>query len=121
GLVKDANNYVMVWYNSYFHTSGEDLVLNGVLQPPGFQVACCADVTLPPGDHFAVAFSGNTLTSYHQSGSSGPWTELESTSVSPLLDLTDPATRSEYHFAFGLRGDSGVMQLSRFQAGSLGS
>jgi mannosylglycerate hydrolase MGH1-like protein/glycosyl hydrolase family 65 len=121
GLVKDSSNYVMVWYNSYFHTSGEDLVLNGVLQPPGFQVACCADVTLQPGDHFAVAFSGDTLTSYYQPGSSGPWTELESTSVAPLLDLTDPATRSEYHFAFGLRGDSGAMQLSRFQAGSLGS
>ena len=68
-----------------------------------------------------MAFSGNTLTSYYQSGSSGPWTELESTSVAPLLDLTDPATRSRYHFAFGLRGDSGAMQLSRFQAGSLGS
>ncbi len=121
GLVKDSSNYVMVWYNSYFHTSGEDLVLNGVLQPPGFQVACCADVTLQPGDHFAVAFSGNTLTSYYQSGSSGPWTKLESTSVAPLLDLTDPTTRSEYHFAFGLRGDSAGQQLSRFQAGSLGS
>jgi hypothetical protein len=121
GLVKDASDYVMAWYNSYYHTVGEDLVLNGVLQPPGFQANCCADVTLAPGDHFAVAFSGNTLTSYYQSGSSGPWTELESTSVAPLLDLTDPATRAQYHFAFGLRGDSGAMQLSRFQAGSLGS
>ena len=121
GLVKDADNYVMVWYNSYFHTSGEDLVLNGVLQPSGFQAACCADVTLQPGDHFAVAFSGNTLMSYYQSGSSGPWIELESASVAPLLDLTDAETRAEYHFAFGLRGDSGAMQLSRFQAGSLGS
>ena len=120
GLVKDSSNYVMVWYNSYFHTSGEDLVVNGVLQPPGFPVACCADVTLQPGDHFAVAFSGNTLTSYYQSGSSGPWTELESASVAPLLDLTDPATRAQYHFAFGLRGDSAGQQLSRFQAGSLG-
>ncbi len=121
GLVKDASDYVMAWYNSYYHTVGEDLVLNGVLQPPGFQAPCCADVTLQPGDHFAVAFSGNTLTSYYQSGSSGPWTELESTSVAPLLDLTDPATRAQYHFAFGLRGDGGAMQLSRFQAGSAGS
>jgi hypothetical protein len=121
GLEKDPSDYVMAWYNSYFHTVGEDLVLNGVLQPPGFQANCCADVTLQPGDHFAVAYSGNTLTSYYQSGSSGPWTELESTSVAPLLDLTDAATREQYHFAFGLRGDSGAMQLSRFQAGSLGS
>jgi hypothetical protein len=121
GLVKDASDYVMIWYNSYFHTSGEDLVLKGVLQPPGFQVACCADVTLAPGDHFAIALNRNTLTSYYQAGSGGPWIQLESTSVAPLLDLTDPATRAQYHFAFGLRGDSGAMQLSRFRAGSLGS
>ena len=37
----------MVWYNSYRHWSGEDLVLNGVPQPLGFQVAC-ADVILQP-------------------------------------------------------------------------
>ena len=119
GLVKDASDYIMVWYNSYYHTSGEDLVLNGVLQPPGFQVACCADVTLQPGDRFAFTLNGNTVTSYYQSGGAGPWTELESTTVAPLLDLTDPATLSEYHFAFGLRGDSGEMALSRFFAGSL--
>jgi hypothetical protein len=119
GLVKDASDYIMVWYNSYYHTSGEDLVLNGVLQPPGFQVACCADVTLQPGDRFAFTLNGNTVTSYYQSGGTGPWTELESTSVAPLLDLTAPATLSEYHFAFGLRGDSGEMALSRFMGGSL--
>jgi hypothetical protein len=119
GLVKDASDYIMVWYNSYYDTVGEDLVLNGVLQPPGFQVACCADVTLQPGDRFAFTLSGNTVTSFYQSGGTGPWTELESTSVAPLLDLTNPATLSQYHFAFGLRGDSGGMAVSRFEAGSL--
>ena len=118
GLVRDPDNYIMVWYNSYYHSSGEDLVLNGVLQPPGFPVACCADVTLQPGDRFAFALDGNTVTSYDQPGGSGPWTELESTSVAPLLDLTDPATLAQYHFAFGLRGDSGTMAVSRFWAGS---
>lgn len=118
GLVRDPSNYLMVWYNSYYHTSGEDLVLNGVLQPPGFPVACCASVTLQPGDRFAFALNGNTVTSYYQAGGSGPWTELESTSVAPLLDLTSPATARQYHFAFGLRGDSGAMAVSRFWAGS---
>jgi hypothetical protein len=121
GLVKDPSDYVMVWYNTYFHTSGEDLVLNGVLQPPGFHVACCASVTLQPGDRFAFALSGNTVTSYYQAGGSGPWTPLESTSVAPLLDLTSPATLAQYHFAFGLRGDSGAMAVSRFFAGSSGT
>jgi hypothetical protein len=119
GLVKDASDYIMVWYNSYYHTSGEDLVLNGVLQPPGFQVACCADVTLRPGDRFAFALNGDTVTSYYQAGGAGPWTELESTSVAPLLDLTSPGTLSQYHFAFGLRGDSAGMAVSRFEAGSM--
>jgi hypothetical protein len=119
GLVKDASDYIMFWYNDYYDTVGEDLVLNGVLQPPGFQVACCADVTLQPGDRFAFTLSGNTVTSFYQSGGTGPWTELESTSVAPLLDLTDPATLSQYHFAFGLRGDSGGMAVSRFMAGSM--
>ena len=103
GLVKDSSDYIMVWYSTYYHTSGEDLVLNGVLQPAGFQVACCADVILQPGDRFAFALDGNTVTSYYQANGSGPWTELESTSVAPLLDLTNPATLAEYHFAFGLR------------------
>ncbi|HSZ39186.1 MAG TPA: discoidin domain-containing protein [Trebonia sp.] len=119
GLVKDASDYIMFWYNDYYDTVGEDLVLNGVLQPPGFQVACCADVTLQPGDRLAFTLSGDTVTSFYQSGGTGPWTELESTSVATLLDLNDPATLSQYHFAFGLRGDSGGMAVSRFEAGSL--
>jgi len=119
GLVKDSSDYIMVWYSTYYHTSSEDLVLNGVLQPAGFQVACCADVILQPGDRFAFALDGNTVTSYYQANGSGPWTELESTSVAPLVDLTNPATLAEYHFAFGLRGDSGAaMAVSRFFAGS---
>jgi hypothetical protein len=121
GLVKDSSDYIMVWYNSYHHWSGEDLVLNGVLQPLGFQVACCADVILQPGDRFAFTLDGNTVTSYYQVDGSGPWTELESTSVAPLLDLTNPATLAEYHFAFGLAGDSGAMEVSRFFAGSSGT
>ena len=46
-------------------------MLNGVLQPPGFQATCCADETLQPGDHFAVAFSGSTLNSYYQREAAG--------------------------------------------------
>jgi len=83
-------------------------------------VACCADVTLQPGDRFAFALDGSAVTSWYQAGGGGPWTELESTSVAPLLDLTDPTTLAQYHFAFGLRGDSAGMAVSRFYAGSGG-
>ena len=118
GLIKDSSDQVMVWYNSHYHTSGVEMVLNGVMNPPGFQVACCADVILRPGDRFAFTLDGNTVTSYYQVNGSGPWTELESTSVAPLLDLTNPATLAEYHFAFGLAGDRGAMAVGRFFVGS---
>src|SRR5271166_1319544 len=54
GLVRDSSNQVMVWYNSHYHTSGEAMVLNGVLNPPGFQAACCASVILQPERPFRL-------------------------------------------------------------------
>jgi hypothetical protein len=119
GLVKDSTDYVMAWYNNVSHTSGFDLNLGGVLEPSGFQGSCCADVTLSPGDRFALEVSGDTITSWTEPGGTGPWQELLSTTVAPLLDLTDPAVLAQYHYAFGLRGDAGgTMSASGFQGAS---
>jgi hypothetical protein len=119
GLVKDSTDYVMAWYNNVSHTSGFDLNLGGVLEPSGFQGSCCADVTLNPGDRFALEVSGDTITSWAEPGGTGPWQELLSTTVAPLLDLADPAVLAQYHFAFGLRGDAGgTMSASGFLGAS---
>jgi hypothetical protein len=118
GLAKDASDYVMAWYNNVSHTSGFDLVQNGVLEPAGFQSYCCADVTMNAGDRFAFELSGNAITSWVEPGGTGPWQELESTTVAPMLDLTNPATLAQYHFAFGLRGDSGTMAAASFEGAS---
>jgi NPCBM-associated, NEW3 domain of alpha-galactosidase/F5/8 type C domain/Trehalase len=115
GLAKDAGDYVMTWYNNVSHTSGFDLVQNGVLEPAGFQAYCCASVTINPGDRFALQLSGNTITSWVEPGGTGPWQELLSTTVAPLLDLTDPAVLEQYHYTFGLRGDSGTMAAAQFE------
>ena len=115
GFVKDAGDYVMAWYNNVYRTSGIDLVQGGQLNPPGYQVPCCASVTLQPGDRFALAVDGATVTSYVQHTGSDTWQQLETTSISPFVDLSDPATLAQYHYAFGLRGDGGTMGPSRFQ------
>jgi hypothetical protein len=118
GLAENAENYVMTWYNNVSHTSGFDLVQNGVLEPSGFQSYCCADVTMSAGDRLALEVSGNTITSWVQPGGTGAWTELLSTTVAPLLDLTNPAVLGQYHYTFGLRGDSGTMAAASFEGAS---
>jgi hypothetical protein len=61
--------------------------------------ACYTPMLLQPGDRFAFGLDGNTTSSYYQADGIGPWTELESTSIDPLLDLTNPATFSLGAFA----------------------
>lgn len=117
GFAQDAKDYIMAWYNNVSHTSGFDLNLGGVLEPSGFQ-APGSSVTLQPGDRFALELSGNDVTSWVQPGGSGTWRELGSTTVAPFLDLTSAGVRSQYHFTFGLRGDSGTMAASRFEGAS---
>jgi hypothetical protein len=117
GWAKDATDYVMAWYNNVSHTSGFDLNLGGVLEPPGFQ-APVSSVTLQPGDRFALELSGNSVTSWAEPGGTGAWRELGSTTVAPLLDLIDPGVRAQYHFTFGLRGDPGTMAAGRFEGAS---
>jgi hypothetical protein len=92
--------------------------MGGVLEPAGFQSYCCADVTMNAGDRFALELSGNTVTSWVEPAGSGGWQELLSTTVAPLLDLANPAVLTQYHFAFGLRGDSGAMAAASFEGAS---
>jgi hypothetical protein len=117
GFAKDATDYVMAWYNNVSHTSGFDLNLGSVLEPPGFQ-APVTSVTMQPGDRFALELSGNTVTSWVQPGGNGAWRELGSTTVAPFLDLTSAGVRGQYRFAFGLRGDAGTMAAGRFEGAS---
>jgi len=118
GLAKDDEDYVMTWYNNVSHTSGFDLNIGGVLDTSEFHANCCADVTINAGDRFALEVSGNTITSWVEPGGTGPWQELLSTSVSPLLDLTNPQVLAQYQFTFGLRGDFGTMTAASFEGAS---
>lgn len=118
GLAKDDEDYVMTWYNNVSRTAGFDLNIGGVLDSSEFQASCCADITVSAGDRFALEVSGNTITSWVEPAGTGPWRELLSATVSPLLDLTSPRVLAQYHYAFGLRGDSGTMTAASFEGAS---
>ena len=111
GLVKDNVDYVMAWYNNRGKSSGFDVRVNGQLNV-NVNTNCCANVTIAPGDRFAVAYSGNTVTSYL--GHDGTWQQLTSMDVGPAVNLSDPAVRAQYRFGFGLRGSHGTVGVSRF-------
>ncbi len=115
GLVKDDADYVMAWYNNHGRSSGFDVRVNGALNV-GVNTNCCAGVTIAPGDQFTVAYSGTTMTSYL--GHDGTWQQLVSMDVGPGVNLSDPAVRAQYRFAFGLRGSHGTVGISRFTGAS---
>ncbi|WP_377273596.1 discoidin domain-containing protein [Peterkaempfera sp. SMS 1(5)a] len=118
GLVRDDTTYVGAWYNNHHRSSGIDVRVNGQLNPSGTG-ACCASVTLVPGDRLALQTHGTTMTSWVEHD--GRWQRLVSTDVGSALDLSNPAVRSAYHFMFGVRGDSGTIAVDRFEARSAGS
>ena len=109
GLVKDNDDYICAWYNNHYGSSGFDVRVNGRFLDAGGSGAA----TLAPGDRFALQIAGNTIRSW--SLHDGEWREIRSIEI-PGVDLSDDATRVEYHFMFGLRGDPGTMAVDRFEA-----
>jgi len=109
GLDGGTANYVAGWYNNHFHTSGVDVRSAGALNPSG-SGTCCANVTLAPGDQFALQVHGTHLTTYV--GSNGTWTRLATTDVEGVASTS---TLAGYHAMFRLRGDPGTISVSRFQ------
>ncbi|HWC80426.1 MAG TPA: NEW3 domain-containing protein [Pseudonocardiaceae bacterium] len=115
GLAKGSNDYVMAWYNNHAKTSGFDVRVNGQLNV-GVDTHCCSDVTIVPGDRFAVAYSGTMVTSFLEHD--GSWQQLTSFDAGPAINLADPAVRAQYSFALGLRGTHGTVAISRFTGAS---
>jgi hypothetical protein len=112
GLVKDDDDYVAAWYNNRHRSSGFDVRVEGRFLDAG---NCCTRATISSGDRIAVQLDGDAMRSWHRVD--GEWHELRGISV-PGVDLSDPATLSEYRFMFGLRGDPGEISVDRFEARS---
>lgn len=111
GLVKDNDDYICAWYNNHYQSSGFDVRVNGRFLNGGGS----GGATLVPGDRFALQIAGNTIRSWRLHD--GEWTEIRSIDILGV-DLTDDATRAEYHFMFGFRCDPGTIAVDRFEARS---
>jgi hypothetical protein len=100
GWVKDKDNFVTAWYNHTRRSSGINVRVNGeYLSTPSD-----AAVTLSPGDQFAVAANGDTMTSYARVN--GEWQPLRSATIGAVL------TTPGYHYGVGVRATSGTITLA---------
>jgi hypothetical protein len=100
GWVKDKDNFVTAWYNHTRRSAGINVRVNGAdLNTPGD-----AAVTLSPGDRFAVATNGDTMTSYAKVD--GEWQPLRSAAIGTVL------TTPGYHYGVGARATRGTITLT---------
>ncbi|MFC6085938.1 serine/threonine protein kinase [Sphaerisporangium aureirubrum] len=104
GWVKDGGGYITAWYNNTRKDTGMDIRMDGsYLGTPS-----PAPLTLEPGDRLALLISGDTLSSYAETG--GEWHRLRTTSIAPVLASAE--TRRQYHYGFGMRGTLGTISIT---------
>ncbi|WP_328709948.1 NEW3 domain-containing protein [Microbispora hainanensis] len=110
GWVKDAGTYVTAWYNNTRKQSGINVRVGGrFLDTPGD-----APLTLKPGDRFALALSGDTITSFAYTG--GQWRPLRTADIGGTL--ATPQAREGFRYGFGLRGTSGTIAVAGLEGRS---
>jgi len=106
GWVKDGDNFVTAWYNHTRKASGINVRVNGRLLP----IHGDAQLSLAPGDRFALVLSGDTITSYAETG--GVWRPLRTADIGDLL--ATPEARAQYRYGFGLRATTGTIAVAGF-------
>ncbi|MGI8912163.1 MAG: sulfatase-like hydrolase/transferase [Rubrobacteraceae bacterium] len=118
GLIKDENNYVLLRHHNGLTTSGWDAVLNGEFvtrrgAEPLFPLDGEVDLSAP-GSRYSFVLEDTTFTAFSNEGEG--WEFLFRVDVGGVLDLSDPAVRSQYKYGFGVRLDSGTMSLESVEA-----
>ncbi|MGI8912162.1 MAG: twin-arginine translocation signal domain-containing protein [Rubrobacteraceae bacterium] len=113
GLVKDADNYVVAWYDDAKKQAGFDVVVDGAVNSLG-----TVEVDLPAPARFAFVLNENLVISLSDTGDG--FEHLLRRNVEELVDLREPATLSEYKNGFGARASSGTIVLDGVEAGYYG-
>jgi hypothetical protein len=134
GLVKDASNYVVAWYNNATKRVGIDAVVGGTVNR---LVEGNADIAVPT--RFAFVLNSKEVTALYDTGTPAdptgstwkpvanfpyPTKEYPDPAITPGLsqyvDLRDPAVLAQYKYGFGARGDGGTIVLDGVEAGYWG-
>ncbi|WP_413105370.1 sulfatase-like hydrolase/transferase [Streptomyces sp. Inha503] len=114
GLVKDAQNYLMVWYNHRKKRTGWDVRINGDPAAEGI-VQLDGKISYPgPNARLACALHRDELTAYAR-GADGDWQYLFTADVGRYARLDDPEVRGQYRYGFGVRVDGGTLAVERFE------
>jgi hypothetical protein len=133
GLIKDASNYVVAWYNDATKKAGFDVAVNGTVTK---LAETSADLATPM--RFAFVLNSKEITALADEGDGAfdgwkpvanypnePTTEFPDPAIAPglsdYLDLRDPTVLAQYKYGFGARGGSGAtIILEGVQAGYWG-
>ncbi|WP_433218986.1 sulfatase [Dactylosporangium sp. CS-047395] len=115
GFVKDAQNYVLAWYNHRQKRAGWDVRIAGTLT--GNRVTQLDGAINYPGPNarLACVLHGDEITAY-AIAAGGAWQYLYTADIGRFVRLDDPAVRATYKFGFGARIDGGTMTIERFAA-----
>ena len=136
GLIKDASNYVVAWYNNATKRVGIDAVVGGTVNR---LVQRDADLVATAAKRFAFVLNSKEVTALYDTGrSEGPtgstWKPAANfpnppevsgdpaitPGLSQYVDLRDPAVLAQYKYGFGVRGDGGTITLDGVEAGYWG-
>jgi hypothetical protein len=132
GLIRDAENYVMAWYDRATSTAGFDVAVNGTVT-----TLAETDANLGAPVKFAFVLNSKEITALADEGRgpfqgwkpvanypNEPTDEYPDPATAPglteFVDLRDPAVLAEYGYGFGGSGDSGSIVLGEVEAGYWG-
>ena len=140
GLIQDASNYVLAWYNKATNKVGIDVAKKATEADPGTVTTLVErDITLTAPVRFAFVLNSKEVTALADDGDgpfdgwkpvanypnppevSGPGVDPAITpGLSQYVDLRDPEVLAQYKYGFGVRGDGGSIVLDKVQAGYWG-
>ncbi|WP_155368317.1 sulfatase [Catellatospora vulcania] len=113
GLVKDANNYALVWYNHKLKRTGWDVRVGGTLNTERV-TQLDGNINYPGANaRLACVLHDDQLTAY-AIGNNGIWQYLFTADVGRYIRLDNAAVRATYRYGFGVRVDGGTLTVERF-------
>jgi len=135
GLVKDASNYVVAWYNNATKQVGIDAVVGGAVN----RLVERMNIDIAAPTRFAFVLNSKEVTALYDTGTpaaptGSTWKPVANfpnppevsgdpaitPGLSQYVDLRDPAVLAQYKYGFGARGDGGSIVLDGVEAGYWG-
>ncbi|MCD4534024.1 hypothetical protein LRP67_08025 [Nocardioides sp. cx-169] len=113
GLVKDADNYVVAWYDQAAGSVGLDVSVGGEVQ-----TLATAEASLQRPFQLGFGLTSTTVVALVDDGSG--FRPLAKGNLAGIVDLRRPAALAQWRNGFGVRAPSGTVVLDGVTAGYFG-